>query len=70
MQCCLRPQASQPGGASGSHSFLPTDYEQAAQDVGVPTDFELAAVPELTQLSLPDAGFVPADEVYDSYSWR
>lgn len=70
VQCCLRPEASQPGGASGSHSFLPTDYEQAAKDVEGQTDLELAALPELTQFSLPDAGFVSADKVYDSYSWR
>lgn len=86
MQCCLRPQASQPGGASRSpqeapvpniefgeplpHSSLPIDYEQAAQDFGRPTFFELAAIPELTPFSLPDAGFVPTDEVYDSYGGR
>lgn len=85
VQCCLRPQASQPGGASGlsqeapvpniefgqplPKSSLPTDYEQAAQYVGRPTNFELAAIPELTQFSLPDADLVPADEVYDSYGW-
>lgn len=86
VQCCLRTQASQPGGASGSaqeapvpnieygqplpQSYLPIDYEQAAQDFRGPTDFELAAIPELTQFSLPDAGFFSTDEVYDSYVGR
>lgn len=84
VQCCLRTKASQPGGASDSpqiapvpdinleqplpQSSLPIDYEQAAQAVGGPTDSELAAIPELTQLSLPDAGFVPG-RFSDSYSW-
>ena len=83
VQCCIRSQktSQSPQGPPGvpviesiqplqDKSSLPADNEQAAQGFGNPTNYEMAANPELNQFLLPDAFLVPADGVDDRLGWR